>query len=449
MSNERISILDRSKYSTRTITTFNILGAYVIDIYYNYLYQESIKLKNDGAKSSITEAYKHNIYMYVSSIDRNKKSLYKKKTYQQLIEGIRNYFGIWNGLNTITTQDCIDKIVKEFIPEDYFDVVDKDKKRDLFYLVINNTIQSFGKIIATDYIVQIIDDHENRDNIEFLKETMLDMLLLQRNTMYKKFLNEKVGNVDKVDKSIIDKIQADAVNLINERNQLQKSLQEMGDECNVRTKQLSQVLKKYRNIENSHKKLELEYSHLKGEYEKLKNSYSNSDQRYAVLQSNIASLEEDYLRLEDENSILINKINEYEENKTNLLNKKLAKKASKDIENATRQEVVRNDNEVLTNVSRQETTKYNETLSNTSKHTNEATKTSRQEADKMTQPVSRNDRESLEKVTEFIKPITFDSTPSAPEMDVVDDELSDMFGGFSQMPKKIMGSLENELSEMM
>ena len=54
-------ILDRSNYSSKTLETFEIISAYYVDIYYNYLYTEAKKMKISGSIASITEGYKHTL----------------------------------------------------------------------------------------------------------------------------------------------------------------------------------------------------------------------------------------------------------------------------------------------------------------------------------------------------------------------------------------------------
>lgn len=435
MSSNKMSILDRTKYSSRTITTFNILGAYIIDIYYNYLYRESIKHKEESG--SITDSYKKIIYKYVSSINRDKKNSFRAKIYQSLIEGIKNYFCIWNGLNSLSIQECIDKIVKEFIPEDLFDAVDKDKKRDLFYLVVNNIMQSFGKIIVSDFLVRIIDDHDNSENVEILKDSMLDLLLMQRHTMFKKFVDEKTGGVEKVDREIVNKIQEDAKELINERNQLQKQLTNAINECNSRSKQISQVIKKYRELEKNYKQMEMNANQYKDELEQTRSKQNNDSSRYVRLENNFKDLEREFIVLEEENANLQGKLEEYETrknnrkkaNKTNTMDQRDRNEETK----SDQRETNRNDQQEMTKQFDVKTANFNNTAPSAPMEVND-----RSEANN----VNTNDRRE------------YNDRREVNELD--DKNYFNDYAGFEPFedrvvnhnPKRIIGEINNELSEM-
>jgi len=254
-------LFDRSSYSSRTLSIYQLVGAYLVDIYYNHLYVEASKLKNQGRVPSITEGYKHATFAFVSALDNKTKDAYKSKNnykaehYNKLLAGINQYFMLWTSYSSLTLSECIDKIVKEFIPEDYYKALDKDQKRNILRLVIINVIREFTKVVIVEYLNLIIDNHDEPANTDILKERLVDLFIVEREKMFHKFLESSGPDSEKVDKKFAEKMRSEITKLHEERNQMSKILQDQTKELDIRKEQLTKVLNKYRKLENNYKVL--------------------------------------------------------------------------------------------------------------------------------------------------------------------------------------------------
>jgi hypothetical protein len=175
-------ILDRSNYSKRTIDTFEIISSYFIDIYYNHLYIEAKKLKTNRHVKSITDGYKHALNAFLQGIENPK--LYKKT-----LMGIHNYFST-TGIN-LTFSECLERINEAFIPKDYISSVSKQQKLAVLQLVINNSNKSFIQKLVRDFLGSIIDNHEDVDNIRILQDEFIDILIIERENIYNRFIVSK------------------------------------------------------------------------------------------------------------------------------------------------------------------------------------------------------------------------------------------------------------------
>lgn len=257
-------IFDRSNYSSETISTFEIFASYVVNIYYNHLYIEAIKMKNsNNAVSSITEGYKHCVLAFMSAID-NRSKTYTQATYNQLLKDINGYFSTWTNCSHLNISDCIDKIVKEFIPIDYFDSLSKDHRRIILRDVINNTIRDFSKTVVCNFLGSIIDNHKDPDNIEALKQGMMDILFMKRETFYTKFLNTAVGkHTEQVDKKIAMNMQQEIKTLTEEKTNLINENKALKSDIRLRISQLKGIIIKYKNLHKSHAMITKQYNTLK------------------------------------------------------------------------------------------------------------------------------------------------------------------------------------------
>jgi hypothetical protein len=205
------SIFDRNKYGNKTIENFEIMSAYYVDIFYNHLYIEAKKLKNNGNVSSITEGYKHSLNAFLKGLDNPK--LYKKS-----IVGIHNYFTTI-GYSSISFSNCIDRLTKEFIPSDYFNSLSVTQKMGVLRMVLNQTMKVFIRKLVDSHLIKIIDYHKEVDNIRILQDELIDCFILEREGMYQRFISEntKINKNETVNRKISEKMQNEIKQLIIEK----------------------------------------------------------------------------------------------------------------------------------------------------------------------------------------------------------------------------------------
>jgi hypothetical protein len=277
MSSKKERLFDRSSLSQRTMSVFQIIGAYFVDIYYNHLYVEATKFKKEGKVTSITEGYRHATYAFLSGID-SKAKVYKLTHYNTLLKGINEYFQLWTSFSTLSLSDCISKIVREFVPEDYFSNVDKDVCRNLLRVIIVNILRTFTKVVIDEFLTAIIDNHDEMANIEAMKDRIIDIFIAERHTLYHKFLLANDKSDEFIDKRFAEKMRAEIEKLQKEKETMNSQLKKQKEEIDVRTEQLSKVLVKYRKIEHEYKLMSNEYKAIKQKLEQL-SSYNLVDDR--------------------------------------------------------------------------------------------------------------------------------------------------------------------------
>jgi hypothetical protein len=219
--------LDRKKYHPTTIGVFQLIAAHMTDIFYNYLYIEGKKLKEQGRSESITRGFQLRMYAFVKSLDAKAKN-YKPERFIDFLEGINRYFQVYTVYETLSISDCINKIVHELVPQDFYDQLGKDQKRDILYSAMFSCINKFATTIAQEYCGLVVDEHDNVENIEILKELAVDLLIKERHEMYKKFITTATSNtqnkksVDAVDQQIVRQMRHDLHALYKKRDEWEK-----------------------------------------------------------------------------------------------------------------------------------------------------------------------------------------------------------------------------------
>lgn len=286
--NNNDHLFDRSNYNSKTLTIYEIIGAYFTDVYYNYLYNEAVKFKNSGKTKSITEGYRHSTFSFLSCIDFRMKATYKAEKYMQLLKLITEYFILWTNFNTLTTSECIDKIVCEFVPDDYIKQLNKQQKANILRNILIESLAEFTKAINTEYINLIIDSHGSEDTVQVLKERFVDILILQRDGMYRKFLSSEVNKQEKVERVYVDRMK-DEIKLLNEKlakaEQLirqseqnvgneQETIKQLQKEIEIRVDQLQKTIVKYRKMEQNYNEMKSQYEGLISENRQLQSELS-------------------------------------------------------------------------------------------------------------------------------------------------------------------------------
>jgi len=250
-----------SKYEKSTITKFDIIGSYFVGIYYNDLYLKAEQLRNEGKYDSLTQSYQNVLYNYIQFTQT-------KDFFRKTILGIHNYFISTTKFVSMTYKECIDFIVSEFIPTHLFDNVKETRKYNILNNILIDCLKIFTEKILNSQIVPIIDNHFEHANINILQNIYLEIILLEKDKMYARFINpdkrnhtipaELYNNIQKQ----LKKLTIENKELKNELSQIKNSvdnetnrLKELGMQVIKQNKQLQQELEGYKNkvynLENS------------------------------------------------------------------------------------------------------------------------------------------------------------------------------------------------------
>lgn len=176
-----------NKYSKRTISTFEIIGSFVVDVYYNHLYHEAKKLHAFGKVESTTEGYKCEISTYI-------KSLSHPDHYKKTLLGVHRYYSTTTKFTNITFSDCMNSISKQFMPEDLHESMSESQKDGMIRVVLTAAIKNFSvEILKGKLLKMIIDDHDSDGIVRTLQDAMVECLVFEREKMYQKIFSSQNG----------------------------------------------------------------------------------------------------------------------------------------------------------------------------------------------------------------------------------------------------------------
>lgn len=276
-------IFDRSRYSINMIRDLDIMSVYFIDIVYNYLYDEAKKLKIDGKVVSVTEGYKHALDAFINALCKN------PKLYRKALSGIHEKFLEFNA-QSMTFPQCMNRITKHFIPEDYYQSLSDGEKMRILNLVISQSIKELVMKIVKSHIVKIIDYHSERSNISLLKEELIDLFIYERMGVYTRFLSKKTSTnkTSGLSNAMIERMQQEIKRLISEKIELEKKNKQLVSLLTTRINQVKSMNQQKAALASELGELRMKYASINGELQLLKSSPASSLAQSAI-PDNIAS----------------------------------------------------------------------------------------------------------------------------------------------------------------
>jgi predicted RNase H-like nuclease (RuvC/YqgF family) len=161
----------------------------------------------------------------------------------------------------LTLSECIDKIVREFVPADYFASLNKEQKRNILRSVLIESIREFTKIVIGEFLGAIIDNHDEPANVEALKEKMVDTFIMQRETMFHKFLDCRAGGRpdEKVDKKFVDKLRTEVIRLNQQNQELITANKNLNEQLETVKASAEEVVRRFKLLKNKYDAITQEY----------------------------------------------------------------------------------------------------------------------------------------------------------------------------------------------
>lgn len=209
------------KYSQSTLSKFDIIGSYFVNLYYNEFYLKAKNLKNQGTYNNITEAYKNLLSSYVEFSKQ-------QDFFKQIVKGIHTYCISTTRYTTMSHKECIDFMVSEFVPINLWSSLRENQKNKLFHDSLIHCIEEFTEKIIMNHLYIIIDNHDKDENIIILQDLFLTIILLEKDQIFSKFINPNKNSLD-VFKNKLQQILNDKKQIENDNNNLQKKIKILED----------------------------------------------------------------------------------------------------------------------------------------------------------------------------------------------------------------------------
>lgn len=205
-------------FSNTTWNTFEILGAYILNVFYNGIYKNAQMVHMEGKAEGLTTAYKLVAHRYIQQFQN-------PKAYKNTIKDLHVYFSKCHDMPSMTYVNFVDSIVKEFVPSDFYPSLNDKEKVRVLDIVLSDIIKKFATIMldVKHGLKMVIDDHNNKNNLDELRTKMETIIVDEHHLMYEKFVKKTLGE-NHSDK-LTDKLRAETKRLTRENLELRQTLE--------------------------------------------------------------------------------------------------------------------------------------------------------------------------------------------------------------------------------
>lgn len=258
--------MDYSSYEKETVSKLDIIGSYIVDLYYNRLYNKAIALKEKSG-NSITESYRYVLSTYITHIDT-------VDFYKTFLHGVYFYTTVSTKYQNMSHKQCLDFFVREFIPTQYLNSMTEIQKNNIMFMVLKNTLAQFTDTVLTKYMSMIIDEHLDTDNITVLQDEFLKLLLMERDRSYDQFIHTERK---------IDEVKDDRKNTFLLKNELHTK-KKLVLAIEQKNKQIGAITSHYKKCVGEFKSYKEKFDKMKSINKELKNMINEQIQSFKILQ---------------------------------------------------------------------------------------------------------------------------------------------------------------------
>ena len=232
--------MSNNNHSRKLNDVCEIISTFFIRKFYNDIYNHAKKNNKLYKESkSITDEYIKGVHSFTSGIQTD------IKMFKIVVGRLHEVYSTETKHTTITLNECIDHILIQFIPDEYFALLKNRDKDYYLQFIITESVIAFNSI-AINQIKNIVDVR-NQINIRSFINQYKDILYDVRNKIFDGIIKARTGKkVDQISKTTFDKLQSKFI-------ETSEKLHNINNEC-IRAKQITEAL--YKENEKMNKKNE-------------------------------------------------------------------------------------------------------------------------------------------------------------------------------------------------
>lgn len=215
-----------ANHDPRLISILEVLGSYFVDVYYNHVYNSAQTRLKAGA--SLTDEYVRHVQSYIIGV-KNDESCYR-----EVVQNLHKYFRQTTRYTTLSFADFVERIVRQFIPAEYYDLLKAPEKDESLGSILADLASALGAhVTSPDMLRRIIDGHDDqpRVTIRMVQDQAVIILLAKRGEIHNSFLRRIGQAKETVSMDVVDDMKRAIRKLVKEKAELQARLSEAEDQA--------------------------------------------------------------------------------------------------------------------------------------------------------------------------------------------------------------------------
>jgi hypothetical protein len=202
-------------YDPKLVSILDVVGSYFVSIYYNDVYVTA-KAKI-APRGSLTDSYVGSVKAIMLAIKTDKNA------YHTFVKNLHQYFRKVTSFATLAFGSFVDKIVRQFIPPEYYDLLKNEEKDETLGSIITDLAANLGSYATEPKMLRrIIDNHDVSPGvtIRMLQDKSIEILLAKRGDIHNGFLR-KIGQArDTVSVDLVNDLKQAIRKLVKEKSEL-------------------------------------------------------------------------------------------------------------------------------------------------------------------------------------------------------------------------------------
>jgi len=178
--------IDHKQYDVQTLHVCEVIACFILNKLYNEIYLNVKELKTNDKIPNLTDGYKQGLMFFY-------KGLKKPENMKKILLGIHDMFIENPGFAGMTFRDCIHKISDQFTPHNDRDGFNEKQKQKIVMKVMLDVCSNFIDHLITNRLGMVIDNRKQKQNVDILKNELINALLFQRERMLSDYYGVVVG----------------------------------------------------------------------------------------------------------------------------------------------------------------------------------------------------------------------------------------------------------------
>ena len=218
------------------------VASYMVNDFFSYIYSAA---KSSTNNNSLTEAYQHKVELYIRGI----KSV--EQNYRHLCSDLHRFISKSSRFNSLMYGEFVDRLVQSFTPQDYYEVLTKQQKDELFSSIINDLVAAMGSFcIKPDMLRKIIDEHEKSKHItqDIIYREALQNLAIKKENLTHSFISNMGQVKDTVPIETVNRYIEQVNTLTTENENLKSLISDLEEEAETMENKFKEKEQKYRKL---------------------------------------------------------------------------------------------------------------------------------------------------------------------------------------------------------
>lgn len=215
----------RQDYDSKMLSALDPIAQTVASTFLNSLFKVAKDRFQSSGNGSVTTIYGGIVNEYVSAIESNAEH------YRFVFNELYNAYTQRQQYSNMIREDVINVMVSWFIPPSHFNSMRSVDRATLFKRIIVDTYREMmGYVLTPQNCRMIIDERDPKVAPVKLKDAAMDILCMQRDTYFSKFMTQISQSFDVVtlSREEYNKIRELIVKLTREKHELKEALEKTG-----------------------------------------------------------------------------------------------------------------------------------------------------------------------------------------------------------------------------